>query len=98
MVEDLLKEAHKRNPSRDGADISYMCGDFLEANIPGRFDCVISSGAFNRKLIGKYDNYTFIKNCIDKAMEVCVEGIAFDFLSDKVDYRYNHTFQNIFCL
>ena len=40
------------------------------------------------------DNYDFIDACIDKALAVCRDGLAFDFLSDKVDFQLEHTFHS----
>ncbi|WP_051533362.1 methyltransferase domain-containing protein [Anaerovibrio sp. RM50] len=94
MVEELILEARKRNSQNGKATISYICGDFLDIDIPQKFDYVIASGIFNRKFIGNLDNYSFIERCIDKSVDICVGGVAFDFLSDKVDYRYNHTFHS----
>ncbi|MBP5383860.1 MAG: class I SAM-dependent methyltransferase [Lachnospiraceae bacterium] len=94
VVDELIQEAKIRNAHNGNAEISYICGDFLTFESVDRFDYVISSGAFNRKFFGELDNYTFIEECMSKALNLCNEGIAFDFLSDKVDYQYEHTFHS----
>ena len=94
IVEELILEAKIQNPGNGNAKISYICGDFLKMPIERSFDYVISSGVFNRRYFGELDNYSFIEKCIDKSFDLCKEGIAFDFLSDKVDYQYKHTFHS----
>lgn len=94
VVEPLIREATDRNSCNGKANISYVCGDFLEMHFDEPFDYVVSSGVFNRNFTGALDNYSFIKACIDKAFDICEDVIAFDFLSDKVDYQYEWTFHS----
>lgn len=94
VVEELIHEAKKQNSENGNSKISYICADFLDMPFTESFDYVISSGAFNRRFFGELDNYSFIEKCIDKSFDLCGEGIAFDFLSDKVDYQYEHTFHS----
>lgn len=94
IVDDLIEEAKERNSHNGKAEITYICDDFLKFETEDSFDYVISSGAFNRKFFGELDNYIFIENCMDKSLRLCGGGIAFDFLSDKVDYKYEHTFHS----
>jgi hypothetical protein len=51
----------------------------------------VASGIFNLKLL-EGDNYIFIEQVMQKAFRLCRVGFAFDFLSDKVDYRKENTF------
>ena len=46
---------------------------------------------FNYRLENQ-DNYEFVDSTIKKALEICNEGLAFDFLSNKVDYTYQENF------
>jgi SAM-dependent methyltransferase len=88
VTEELLKEARVRYRGRG---IRFRPGDFLDLNLRSRFDIVIGSGIFNLALAsGRND--AFIRSTLAKAFELCREGIAFDFLSDKVAYRYRDTF------
>jgi SAM-dependent methyltransferase len=73
--------------------VQFHCGDFLSENFSGDFDYAIASGVFNYKLAFE-ENYDFIKSVMQKAFALCREGLAFDFLSDKVDYRHEHTFHS----
>ena len=70
-----------------------ICGDFLNYNFDEKFDYAIASGIFNFKL-SDIDNYSYIESIIEKALNICTIGIAFDFLSDKVDFQYEHTFHS----
>lgn len=72
--------------------------EFLEANIleytPDQtFDFAIASGVFNHKLSNE-SNYTFIEETIAKTLNMVNDGLAFDFLSDKVDFPLEHTFHS----
>jgi SAM-dependent methyltransferase len=71
-------------------EIRFECGDFLAADIP-EADFAIASGIFNIKL-AEGDNDFFIFQTMTKAFDLCREGIAFDFLSDRVDYRLPESF------
>ena len=77
----------------NGNNIQFICDDFLSHNFNEGFDYIIASGIFNFKLsIGS--NYSFIENIIKKSFKLCYDGFAFDFLSDKVDYKYEKTFHS----
>lgn len=88
IVPELIEIARQRHQQDF---LHFESTDFLAADIDEEFDYAIASGTFNFKLtIG--DNYNFVKATMKKAFEHCKDGLAFDFLSDKVDYRYKHTF------
>jgi len=89
IVEKLIIEAQERYSSDK---IKFKCGDFLKEEIDF-FDYAIGSGIFNFKLDNE-DNYTYIERVIDKAFSNCRIGVAFDFLTDKVDFQYDHTFHS----
>ena len=90
LVDVLIKEAGE---NYHGDNIIFENSNILEY-CPGRsFDYAISSGIFNHKLTGK-NNYDFIEAVIEKSLSLVKDGIAFDFLSDKVDYEYEHTFHS----
>ena len=87
VTQALLSEAR----SRFGNDnIRFECGDFLAMDVP-ESDYAIASGIFNLKL-HEGDNYMFIDQVMRKAFRLCRAGFAFDFLSDKVDFRKENTF------
>jgi len=86
LVEPLIKEARQRWPEH-----SFITGDFLEHTFDDNFDFAVASGVFNHRLDG-IDNETFIEAVMQRAFAICRDGFAFDFLSDKVDYRLEHTY------
>lgn len=88
LVDKLTVEANNRY-SRE--DVSFLTGDFLNMTLPGLYDYAFASGIFNHKLQNQ-NNYQIIEATIDKALQVCHKAIAFDFLSDKVDYELQHAF------
>lgn len=87
IVDQLLSEAKKNHPQH-----TFILGNFLEYEFEETFDFAIASGIFNHKFEGDMNNYEFIEKCIKKALGLVKEGIAFDFLSDKVDYTYELSF------
>jgi len=88
LVEEFIDEAKIRY---NESPIAFECVDFLQKNFNEPFDYAVSSGAFNIKLSGA-DNYDFVQSVMSKAYEWTIDGFAFDFLSDKVDYKLEHTF------
>jgi SAM-dependent methyltransferase len=86
LVEPLVEEARQRWPAH-----SFLTGDFLEIEFDHHFDFAVASGVFNHLLDG-IDNEAFIEASMQRAFAVCRDGFAFDFLSDKVDYRLDHTY------
>lgn len=90
LVEELIEEGGRRYP---GDHIRFMKADFLEHRFDETFDVVVASGIFNHKFASG-ENDAFVEQAMVKAWSLCREGFAFDFLSDKVDYRYDHTYHN----
>jgi SAM-dependent methyltransferase len=90
-VVDVLVQAGKELYKKP--EIEFYTGDFLDKSFTGEFDYAIASGMFNFKLKDG-DNYEFIENVMQKALQLCKDGIAFDFLSDKVDYQKEITFHS----
>jgi SAM-dependent methyltransferase len=83
---------HARTLYRE-SHIRFSCADILSDDIGGDYDYAIASGIFNFKL-RDVANYDFIQAVIIKALSLCRDGLAFDFLSDKVDYQHEHTFHS----
>jgi cyclopropane fatty-acyl-phospholipid synthase-like methyltransferase len=90
LVEVLLDEAKRQYP---GVNISFEKANILDFKPGITFDYAISSGIFNHKLTNS-NSYEFIEAVIEKALSLSEEGLAFDFLSDKVDYKLEHTFHS----
>ena len=93
LVPILIEEARKRYPSLPESDITteFECEDFLSSELTGTYDYALASGIFNYNLKDQ-DNYSYVEAVMEKAFNCSKEGIAFDFLSDKVDYRHSHNF------
>lgn len=90
IVKCLIDEARINNTDKN---VKFICGDFLDIDEIDSYDVIIGSGIFNFKLIDQ-DNYEFIKNVITKSYSLCTEGVAFDFLSNRVTYELDNTFHS----
>jgi len=90
LVPDLLAEARERY---GGPNVTFVEGDFLSTPFDCDVDIAVSSGIFNHRL-EHTDSYSYIEAVLAKAFAMCREGLAFDFLSDKVDFRHEHTFHS----
>src|SRR2546423_10075640 len=88
LVPALITKAKELFPAEN---ISFSCGDMLSEDFSGNFDYAIASGLFNFRFTD-VANYDFIDAVMNKALSLCHDGLAFDFLSDKVDRRHAETF------
>lgn len=88
IVEELIREGRKHYNENH---INFVSDNFLEYEFDKQFDIAVASGIFNHKL-KEANNYDVIEKTIEKALNLTRIGIAFDFLSDKVDYKLDHTF------
>lgn len=68
---------------------SFQTRNILETEIRRKFDYIFASGVFNDKM---NDNKAFIEKVFEKFNEYARKGFAVNFLSDKVEYRYDHAF------
>ena len=82
--ENLVAKGKELNPEAD-----LRIGDLLEGDFTEKVDFVLSSGVFNHKLSG---NIKFIEDCFKKFDTLANEGIAVNFLSDKVDFQSEYTY------
>lgn len=90
LVEELVEEG-RRQYGRQGA--RFIVAEFLEADLSARYDIVVAAGVFNHKPCDG-DNYPLIRASLKKAFHLCRDGVSFDFLSDKVDFKLEHTFHS----
>lgn len=88
LLPEFISTARERYGERE--NVRFMLGDFLSVRFRKNFDVVVASGTFNNKL-GACEESALIQKAIEKAFRLCNVGIAFDFLSDKVDYTLEHT-------
>jgi SAM-dependent methyltransferase len=90
LVPVLIEKARELYPA---AHIRFSCADILDDAFGGEYDYAIASGLFNHKM-RDVANYDFIQAVLNRALALCRDGLAFDFLSDKVDYPLEHTFHS----
>jgi SAM-dependent methyltransferase len=80
----LVAAGRERYPE---ADLSS--GNALKDGLNGRWDVIVASGLFNLLLS---DNWEFIQATFDLFARHATRGFAANFLSDRVDYRLDHTY------
>ncbi len=90
LVEDLIGEGRRQYPQKN---VTFLNADFLEYPFKDKFDIVVASGIFNHKF-SSGENDLFVERVLHKAWSLCNDGICFDFLSDKVEFRHDHTYHN----
>jgi SAM-dependent methyltransferase len=71
--------AKKKHPN-----LNFEVKDILKDPVEKKFDYVVSSGIFNRKISS---NEQFIRAIFKKSLELSNQGIAHNMLSSCVDYR-----------
>ncbi|MCB9036083.1 MAG: class I SAM-dependent methyltransferase [Lewinellaceae bacterium] len=72
---------------------NFWIGDIIKENFQTKFDFIFSSGVFNHQLIN-HSEYFFIEETLNKLNELTLKGLAVNFLSDKVDFKLEHTFHS----
>lgn len=93
ITDEFITEAKIRY---ENENVKFYTADILNFESNEKFDYVISSGVFNHALIDSYSGggYEFIFDVMKKAFSMASNAIAFDFLSDRVDYTLEHTFHS----
>ncbi|MCA9025235.1 MAG: class I SAM-dependent methyltransferase [Planctomycetaceae bacterium] len=90
LVPSLVAEAKVR---WQRPNVEFLVGDFLKTDFKVPFDIAIASGIFNHRLSAG-DNYEVIHATIARTFSLVKDGLAFDFLSDQVDFTHAHTFHS----
>ena len=80
----LVAAGRQRYPAAD-----LIAGDVSKTGLSGEWDLIVASGVFNFLLS---DNWSFIDQMFDLFARHARVGFAANFLSDRVDYRLDHTF------
>lgn len=89
VVPEFIMQAKQMKSSDDNS--VFILGDFIATNLSKKFDIVIGSGVFNHRF-SHLNNSEFIKKAFEKSYECAREGVAFDFLTNKVDYELEHAY------
>lgn len=83
LVDELLEKARSLH---NGENVKFISGDFLAMNLKEKQDYVVGSGLFNFQLEDG-GNWDFIQSTLNQSFNLCEQAIAFNFLSDKVDFK-----------
>ncbi|GIP19110.1 SAM-dependent methyltransferase [Paenibacillus montaniterrae] len=91
IVPKLIEIANERYSNNT---TMFLEGDFLNMEfMENSFDYVIGSGIFNFKL-QDVDNYEYVYSIMKESFYVARHGVAFNFLSDQVDFHKEITFHS----
>jgi 2-polyprenyl-3-methyl-5-hydroxy-6-metoxy-1,4-benzoquinol methylase len=83
LSEQMVAEARRRNPRA-----SFEHRDILADPRPEIYDVVMASGLFHVKLEHREEDWrNFVEQSIVRMFEMCRLGIAFNMMSDQVDFR-----------
>lgn len=65
----------------------FACSDMKDLPWDRQWDWVVECGLFGLKQYDENGMYEYISQCMRSALGLSKKGIAFNFLSDKVDYK-----------
>lgn len=88
LVEEFVNEGERRFGSPRATFVRTSLEDYVP---PSAFDYVIASGTFNLKVEGA-DGYEEIRRSLSKMFALSEIALSADFISDRVDYAYDHNF------
>ena len=79
----MVEAARERHP-----DVLFQQSDILAQNVTATYDVVMCSGLFHVKLATPVDGWRrFVHDSIVRMYEMCQFAIAFNLMSDHVDYQ-----------
>lgn len=79
----MVEAARARHPG-----VVFACHDLLHEPLPERYDLVLCSGVFHVKLDRSEEEWrSFVRAMIRRMYQSCRRSIAFNLMSDQVDYR-----------
>lgn len=89
---DIMNEYIEVSMSKFQADnIQLCCADIHHLPWKRTWDWVVECGIFGLKQFNDNEMYEYIEKTICKSLELSETGIAFNFLSDKIDYTTSDT-------
>ncbi len=78
IVPEMIEHASKRYP-----EVKFKCRDVLREGVGGEYDYVLICGVFNNAIP---DCTTFLKNMTEAAFAATRVGLAFNFISNRVNF------------
>lgn len=88
LVDEFIAEGTRRFGSSKATFLKNALEDYVP---PSPFDYVIASGTFNLKVEG-VDGYEEIRRSLARMFSLSNVALSADFISDRVDYAYDHNF------
>ena len=92
IVPSFIDEARSRYPEAEFFEM-----DIFEVPDDWKFDYVVSSQAFNNKLLYS-DNWEIMQHVLVKCFRLATKGVAIDMMSKYVDFREDHLYYYDPCL
>ena len=86
ITPEFVELAAQRHPSA-----RFQIRDVQAEGIPEKFDYVVSSQTFNNRLKNE-DNMAVMKDVLRLAYSASTKGVAFDMLTDHVDFKEDRLF------
>jgi len=84
VVEEMTEYAGKKH-----SDAKFLAADFLAEDFEEMFDMVFISGVFNVKM---RNHWNFVEEMLKKSWSLCNEALAFNMISNYVDYKEPHLY------
>lgn len=81
---NLISIGHKKYP-----DATLIAMEFEDELLDKEYDWIVSSGMFNYRM---KNNIRFIKNTVKKMFQMSIKGVATDFISSYVNFRYDDVY------
>jgi SAM-dependent methyltransferase len=80
----LISIGHKKYP-----DATLIAMEFEDEVLDREYDWIVCSGMFNHRM---KNNIRFIKNNLRKMFQMSIKGVAADFISSYVNFRYDDVY------
>jgi 2-polyprenyl-3-methyl-5-hydroxy-6-metoxy-1,4-benzoquinol methylase len=88
ICRSMIAEARKSH-----SDIDFECVDIFEVNTSNAYDYVVCNGIMTQKLnVSVRDMNEFVRSLIRKMYDLCAEGIAFNLMSNRVNFMVDNLF------
>jgi SAM-dependent methyltransferase len=88
ICEDMLVEARKRH-----AGTTFEMRDIFDSTPPGAYDYLVCNGILTQKLDVPVDEMEeFSRALIRRMYDECVKGVAFNMMSDRVNFMADNLF------
>lgn len=90
IVDSFIEVANKKHAHKE--NVQFQCTSLMTMNQEQSWDWVVECGLFGLMIYDTEEQmYQYLEESMKKAFALSKQGISFNFLSDKVDYRTSGT-------